>query len=116
MAITINGTTFEHIIDTIFAETEVVHKPEFINNPNPIIDDAVWDRSALKVTYVIRLTDNEKWILDQFLFGHTLVNLTDAIYGLNNDVWVENIQALWSGNINWEKPWEYEVTLIIIPS
>src|SRR3972149_7589438 len=113
MAITIDGNVFEHIIDTMFGETKSVHKPEFVNNPSPIIDDAIWNRSVLKVTYTIRLTDNEKWILDQLLFGHALVNLTDATYGINNDVWVQNIKASYSAKENWEKPWEYEISLFI---
>lgn len=114
--ITIDGNSFFHIIDTLFSETNEVFEPEYLNQNDVTLDENVWNRGPLYVTYVMRLTSLERWVLDQILLAHALVNLTDSIYGLNNDVWIKDIRERWAGDVNFDKPWETEITVIVIPT
>jgi len=112
MSVSVNGIYYDHIIDVEFSESKTVSLPEWINDSIPDIDTNVWNREVIKITYVMRVTDAEKWTLDQLLINHAFISLVDDIYEKKAIVWVKSIEAVWEGNINWNDPWRITLTLI----
>lgn len=111
--ITIDGDNYSFVVDTSFSESSEIFEEDFVNQ-DVDLDTSLWSKSPLTVIYAIRLSSLGKWELDQLLTGHTVINLTDAKYGLNNNVWVKKISAKWEGDANWDYPWLLEITLIRI--
>jgi len=114
LTITLDGNEYTHIIDTGFSEIKEVQLPEWINDEMPDIDTSVWNRSPLKITYLMRVTNAEKWTLDQILLGHQKVYIEDTTYNIRADVWLMGIEAIWEADINWSKPWRIEIELVTI--
>lgn len=109
----INGVLYDHIIDTLFSESNIVANPDWINQ-DAEVDTDIWSKKPLKIIYTLRVTDAEKWTLDQLLGDASAVTLVDTTYDLNVSVWVSSINATWEGDINWSKPWNIEITLTVI--
>jgi len=112
--VSIDGTIYTYVIDTEFGEVKNVMLPEYINNPTSDIDTNVWNRGIFKVTYTLRLTDSEKWALDQILLSHATVKLIDDDYSIDDYVWMEELEAVYEANINWTYPWRVTVTFLVI--
>lgn len=113
--ITLNLVTYDHILNVDFIETNRVTLPEWINDAGPDVDSNVWDLSPLRVAYTLRVTNAEKWLLDQILTGHASVKLTDATYGITNlDVFMTNIEPVWDGEKNWANPWLVTIELVLV--
>lgn len=111
--ITLDGNTYDHIVDVDFVEVKTAHYPEWINDETPEIETNVWNLKPLKSVYTLRVTNAEKWILDQILIGHSSVKLTDATYGIaNQDVLMIELEAVWEGHINYANPWLVTIELI----
>jgi len=110
-SITLDGETYDYIVDTLFSETSDVSEPEFINQDAVTLDTNVWNKGPLKVTYVVRVTSAQKWVLDQLLIAHTAINLTDAKYSINNNVWVSKVEAGWNSD-NHNYPWTVTIDLV----
>jgi hypothetical protein len=87
--------------------------PKYINQDTEI-DTNVWSKRVTVVTYEMRVTDAEKWVLDQLLIGHTAKTLVDAIYGFNNTVWLRSIDAEYARDENDVYRWRLIIELIII--
>lgn len=113
MAVTLNGNTLSHIIDTSFVKRSKVSIPYWINQSSEI-NTNVWSKKPLTIVYTVRVTDALKWTIDQILTGASAITLVDTTYGLNNSVWVSSISATWKGDVNWSKPWNIEITLTIV--
>lgn len=114
VSITLDGSDYDHILDVTFTESEAVSLPEWINDATPDLDTDIWNRKPLIVKYILRVTNAEKWTLDQILAGHAIIKLTDNTYGISNqDVWMTDIDVTWAGDINWANPWEIEITLVV---
>ena len=112
-SITFDGSTYNYIIDVLFSETNAPALPEFINDTTPDVDTNIWDKSPFYITYIMRVTNAEKWTLDQVLTGCATIVLTDNTYGLTNiDVWCIRISAIWQGRINHNYPWEITLELV----
>lgn len=111
MAVTLDGNSLTHIVDTDFVETINVHIPDFVGR-DPEIDSTHWNRQAFRVTYILRTTNALKWILDQILIGHTQKALVDTDYGINTNVFMVKLEAVWEGNTNHTKPWLVTIELI----
>jgi len=112
--ISIDGNYFSHIIDSLFNEKNDIPEPDFVNQDTIDLDINVWNRDLLSVTYVIRMSTAGRWLLDQLLIAHEPINLTDVKYGINGNIWIKTIREKWDGEINWSKPWQVELNLIII--
>lgn len=112
-SITLDGQTYDYIVDTLFTESSDVSESQFLNQDAVTLDETVWNKGPLKVIYVMRVTSAQKWILDQLLIAHTAVNLTDAKYGINNNVWTSKIEVEWNPN-NHNYPWTLTIDLILI--
>lgn len=114
--VTINETDYSFVIDVEFSQIKNVMLPEYINitGPDVDIDTNVWNQGVKRITYTMRVTDVEKWVLDQLLTGHIPINLTDSTYGLNNNVWVAGITADYQRNMNDIYRWLITIELIII--
>ena len=111
--ITLNLVDYDHILDVDFTEINRVSLPEWINDATPDVDTDVWNLKPLKITYSLRVTHAEKWLLDQVLTGHTSIKLTDATYGITNqDVFMIDLEAVYEGNINHANPWLVTIELI----
>lgn len=115
-SITLNGNTYTHIIDTEFIEVTRVHLPEWINIAgDPEINTNVWNEGVLKITYMLRVDDANKWELDQMLEGHIPIHLLDTHYGIDGDVWLQKITAIYERRLNNTKPWRMIIEFIYIP-
>ncbi|MCK4500091.1 DUF2341 domain-containing protein, partial [Candidatus Babeliales bacterium] len=113
LGIIINGSNYTHIIGTDFVEINTVALPEWINDATPDVDTNVWNLKPLKVIYVLRVTHAEKWVLDQVLTGHAVVQLTDSYYEFTvQNVFMVNIEVDWEGDVNYAKPWLITIELI----
>jgi len=112
-AITLDGETYDYIVDVLFSESNDVTEGEFLNQDDVTLDETVWNRGPLKITYILRLTSAQKWVLDQLLLAHTAVNLTDTKYGINNNVWVSNIETEWNPD-NHNYPWTLTLDLVLV--
>jgi len=111
MGIVLDENTYDFIIDTDFVTSSIVSIPDFIRQ-SPSLDDNIWSKNVLRLVYVMRVTHAEKWILDQLLASHKLVTLVDDIYSGNGDVWVESLEEVYEGDINWSKPWKVTIEMI----
>jgi len=87
--------------------------PKYINQ-DAEIDINVWSKRVTIVTYEMRVTDAQKWVLDQLLTGHTAIVLLDDIYGFNHNAWLRNIVIDYARNENDEYRWRLTIELIII--
>lgn len=113
VSINLNGIDYDHILDTDFVEINRVALPEWINDATPDVDTNVWSLKPLKIVYVLRVTDAEKWLLDQILIGHSSIKLTDATYGItDDDVFMIDLEAVWDGEVNYANPWLMTIELI----
>lgn len=115
VSITLDGNNYDHIIDVAFVEVKTVSLPEWINDATPDIDTSVWSKKPLGIIYTLRVTDGEKWTLDQILQNHQQINLTDTTYSFTDaQVWMIELEAEWEGDINWSNPWKVTLELIYI--
>jgi hypothetical protein len=111
--ITLNSVDYDFILRTDITKRSQVMLPKYINQPAEI-DINVWSRRAGIVTYEMRVTDAQKWTLDQLLLGHIVVNLTDATYEWNDNVWLSSIDAEYARDENDIYRWRLIIELIII--
>jgi len=112
-SIYINNVAYDHIIDTNFGEAKSVSTPEWINQ-DPELDVNIWTKGALKIIYTLRITDAEKYVLDQLLTAHQKIFIVDDTYNIYADAWIRSINAKWEGNVNWANPWLIEIELVIV--
>jgi len=115
MTITLDGNDYTHIVDTLFVEVKKVHLPEWINiTGGSEVDTNVWTQGVFRVSYMIRVTDAEKWVLDQNLLAHTLIALVDAFYSIDKNVWFYSIEAEFDRKTNDAKPWLVTIELLVV--
>ena len=116
--ITLDGNDYDHVIDVGFTETNTVALPEWINDETPDINADIWNLEPLKIIYTLRVTQAEKWVLDQVLTGHSSIKLTDATYGItDDDVFMIGLKAEWIGLVNSAGvtiPWKVTIELIVV--
>ena len=109
--ITIGSNSFD-VLDVFVVESNVVAISDWINTDIELQTN-IWRKSPFEISYLIRMTSAEKWVLDQLLFGVVSTTLTDTIYSIVAESYVINsISAKWEGHINSTKPWALEITLI----
>jgi hypothetical protein len=111
--ITLNGVDYNFVLRTDITKRSQVMLPKYINQP-PEIDTNVWSKRATVVTYEMRVTDAQKWLLDQLLEGHTTVVLVDGTYEFNDNVWLRSIDAKYARDENDTYRWRLTIELIII--
>ena len=112
MAIDIDGKTYSFVLkDAELTEISTVAEPEFVSQ-SVTLDENVWNKSVLEIVYVLRVTDAEKWALDQLLIAAALVALDDNIYPINDNVLVKSIEATWDARTNNTRPWLLTITLL----
>ena len=116
-AITLDDIEFDYILRTEFAYTHTVAMPKYINQP-PEIDTNVWSEKATIITYELRVTDAQKWILDQILLTHSTIVLIDPIfqsaYGYNFNVWLQSINAIYARSENDAYRWRITIEVILV--
>ena len=110
-SVTVNYFDNDYIIDTSFPESSTISIPNWINQL-PEINTNVWSKKTLKATYVMRVTDAEKWALDQLLISAITYTLTDIIYGIDSEYWIYSISSTWEGHNDYILPWKIEINLI----
>ena len=64
-SINLNGNDYNHIIYADSVEINRVSLPEWINDATPDVDTNVWNLKPLKILYTLRVSNAEKWLLDQ---------------------------------------------------
>jgi hypothetical protein len=114
--ITINGIYYKTVIDFSLGITnKMCNDEQFVNNSNVEFDLTVWSKSPYRFTYVIRTSSAGKLLLDQLIEAHNIVTLTDVSYYIDEeDTWIEEVNETWEGDINWNKPWKIEITMLLI--
>jgi len=110
--ISLSGNIFNIVLDTEFGQSDVVFLPEWINDPTPNVETGLWYRTPFVVTYVLRLSHAQKWIIDQLLTGHVSFTLIDNEYGINGTFWLEEIEEEWRGEEDHSFPWLATITLV----
>lgn len=111
MSVTLDGNTLTNIIDVLFSEVKNVSNLDWINQ-SVDIDVDIWSKKPLSIIYILRVTNAEKWILDQLLLACQKILLEDNIYDEDTYVWVRSINTKWEGHINWLYPWLIEIELV----
>lgn len=111
--ISINDIFYNYIIDTSFVKISQVAVPDWITQ-DPEIDDDVWTKKLLIIVYTLRVTDAEKWVLDQLLTAHQQVFIEDDTYNIYASTWVRNINSTWEGHIDYDNPWLLEIELVVV--
>jgi len=112
-SIYIDGKAYDHIIDTSFVNTSQVTAPDWVNQ-NPEIDTNIWTKKPQSIIYTLRVTDAEKWTLDQLLTAHRQIYIVDETYDVYASIWIRSINSKWEGNINWTNPWLLEIEVVVI--
>ena len=113
MAITLDNVNYDFILNVDIARKSNVMMPKYINQPAEL-NTNIWSKRVIVVIYEMRVTDAEKWTLDQLLIGHTIKTLVDNKYGFNNNVWLRNINAIYTKEENDVYRWRLTIELIII--
>lgn len=109
--VTICGVALDIIIDFHCIEKSDVSVSGWINNAVELQDN-IYNKEKLRVSYTIRTTSTQKYSLEQCLTTANSVSLLDEIYGIDNEEYfITRIGAKWEGNINWEYPWLIEIEL-----
>lgn len=112
-SIYINDVAYDHIIDTAFSESKTVATPEWINQ-DPELDTNIWSKKPLIIIYTSRVTDAEKWALDQLLIAHQQTYMEDDTYNIYASVWVRSINSTWEGDVDYSNPWLIEIELVVV--
>ena len=90
-SITLDGATYDFILEFGADEASNVAIPEWINQ-DPEIDTNVWSKEKEIITYTLKVTESERNTLRTSFLKHTLVKLTDGMYGISNeDVWMASM-------------------------
>lgn len=115
-SISLAGYTFDYIVDVLFSEGSECSEPEFLNQGTvPVVgvelDYNIWTRTPFKMAYILRVTSQQKYVLDQIVSSGSTVNLTDAKYSLNITVWMSKLEAEWNPN-NHNYPWTVIIDII----
>ena len=110
--ITLNGIGYDFILRTDITKRSQVMMPKYINQPAEL-DTNIWSKRVIVVTYEMRVTDAEKWTLDQLLTGHAEKVLIDDIYGFNHYVWLRSIDANYARDENDVYRWRLIIELVI---
>jgi len=110
--ITINNKmySYDYIIEFEKINNKTFYKPAYINQ-NETIDTTHYNVRVTELSYTYRLTNYEKWIYDQALRSHNMLNVTDEINGFIGTAWITNIETEWNP-INAKRPWEYTIKMI----
>jgi len=111
--ITLNGIDYDFILRTDITKRSLVMMPRYINQ-SAEIDTNIWSKRVIVVTYEMRVSDAEKWTLDQLLTGHAEKVLIDDIYGFNHYVWLRSIDANYARDENDIYRWRVTIELIVI--
>ena len=110
--ITLNGIGYDFILRTDITKRSQVMMPRYINQ-SAELDTNIWSKRVIVVTYEMRVTDAEKWNLDQLLTGHTEKVLIDDIYGFKHYVWLQSVDANYARDENDIYRWRLTIELII---
>lgn len=106
-AVTLNGHKMVQLLDFSRDDKHPPMIPKWINNPAEV-DSYLWNECVLDIDYTDRMSNDEKYLMDLTLLGHTKVNLTDYIHNVIGNVWVSEIEAEFNPE-NWAKPWKYSL-------
>jgi len=116
-AITLNDIEFDYILRTEFAYAHTVAMPKYINQP-PEIDTNIWSEKTTVITYELRVTDAQKWILDQILLNHVTIVLADptlqTAYGYDFNSWLQSINAIYARSENDAYRWRITIEVILV--
>lgn len=112
MSVTLNSIAFEDtaLIDFEISTVKKVQLPKWINETE-VMETSFFNKEVSKIQYIVRVTDAQKWRIDNLLRNHTLVNLTDTIYGINSNVLVISAGI----NLSFKRngyPWEATIVMV----
>ena len=108
----LDGMVLDHILDEWeISQEQNVSIDEFVNNEPDVVLD-LWNRLPKTLIFRCREEHNGKWTIEKSARKHTSVHLADGptLYA----VWIKHISSRYAGDVIYDKPWEMEITLIIL--
>ena len=112
MSVSIDTVTLntEYIIGFNINSEDIVQLPKWLNQEETIIE-TFHNKEISTIEYVVRLSDSEKWDIDNILRNHELITLTDTIYGIDNDTYLVNVEYDYTFS-HFPYYWNSKITLI----
>jgi hypothetical protein len=110
----IAGVNYDYVIGLDLFFSKKAQVSDFVSQSLSDIDPTVWVKKKALLVYTLRVTDYEKWTLDQLLAGHQIINVLDGNYSFYIDAWLSGLRAYREPERNWVKPWRLEVSLIAL--
>lgn len=88
--ITIGNINFDYVLNIDYVKAWKQAVEEFVGDTE-VIDEAIWTKYNPKISYDVRLTEDQKDQLDQLHHDHVQVILNDAWNGLTADVLINKL-------------------------
>jgi hypothetical protein len=108
--ISIGEIEFSCILSFEIGDINKVQLPKWINETESI-NENFFSKELSKINYIVRCNNLQKWNIDEILRAHSLINLTDEIYGLDTDVFIINLDIDYSFSNN-TYPWIINITMV----
>lgn len=109
----IDNIELDFIINFDISNINYVQLPKWINQTESM-NENFYNRTSISVSYKCRVSDANKWIIDQKFRNHAFVYLKDGIHNIfSQSAWIKRVQADWT-DTNWEREWIVTITLIVI--
>lgn len=83
--------------------------PKWVNQ-DAAVESYIWNECVLDLTYTCRMTNQERYYMDELFQDHQKYQFSDYIHNLfsiagnDNGVWISEIEVQWDDK-NWVKPW-----------
>jgi len=100
---------FNAITNADKKDTTNIVESGWVNSPVELQYD-IWSKDAPTYEYTIKCTNDERWILDNYLMGHIQILLFDSKRNHYVEVWLESIKEEWT--FEKDTPWILSVTFI----
>lgn len=112
-SVSITIDTVGNLLEFDSTESNNVAVPSWVNQ-SPDIDNNVWTRKIEEITYVVRLSDLDYKKLRDLQNFHALLTYNDDVFGkVDEQCWINNLEAEYAGDENSALPWKVTLTLVV---
>lgn len=113
MSVVINRYTYKNVLDVSYDHVSKSTLPKWINELEAI-NTKVWNRNIQRISYVLRVSDIEKWKLDQLLKQHRTVTIRDIPSEHYFMVWIISMGVELESKVNAKYPWKVTIEVISV--